>query len=643
MDHMNSNYVSNATHDGVTKGRGAAGHDLEAYTVVLSVAAHLLSTLFGGGSSVTVIIAITTRRNINKYSYTLVLTLFFACCTLNFVWSPLEVTDLIMYHYTRRHPCSGFLAAKTAAYIFLVLVLSLVIVLLSAEGMVRMKNKYGRVLRKLWPLLTCVFVVFISIFLSAVFVAVSAQHVGGPGAPSYVLEDSDTRSTFLALVTFAFGVSLLTLAALGLVLLKEMVYWEDGRPHLRQKNMKLTIPEFLISQSNACADNDGGFEPSQSGTPSPSTPKLLMVSDPDTASIKGEDANTISELPSPIIKPMGNRLGINMAQVLGRRRHTICQISDSSNVSTPADPISKAKQYNYVRKFSVDISALQAQLQNPKIFKDAPFQSDIDLTKRPPAEGSKPAAPRPLLPLKPLPLKLDEKEEKTKTAQEEKDTQEPISAGLNIPAPPVITVSNEDAQSNHFDMDTPSDIHVSDIPNDTHGSNKTNDTDVTDILIDIHASRESFHAQNNLNSHALAAQKPTSLAFKDTDATEEHISAPTLESAQSDPSDTESEGQKMARLTLLMCLTFVLNMLPVFVTEALRTTLSRHAFINISTCTLAVSAIQTIVYPHLIACSDDVVHRAVHKLKARLRNVCSCRSDRQSHCQVEESSSTSQV
>jgi hypothetical protein len=47
-------------------------------------------------------------------------------------------------------------------------------------------------------------------------------------------------------------------------------------------------------------------------------------------------------------------------QVLGRRRHTICQIGDSS---TPPDTIAKAKQYNYVRKFSVDISALQVQLQ----------------------------------------------------------------------------------------------------------------------------------------------------------------------------------------------------------------------------------------------------------------------------------------
>jgi hypothetical protein len=45
-----------------------------------------------------------------------------------------------------------------------------------------------------------------------------------------------------------------------------------------------------------------------------------------------------------------------------RRRHTIGQIG-----STGLDVMEKAKQYNYVRKFSVDIQALQAQLENPKM------------------------------------------------------------------------------------------------------------------------------------------------------------------------------------------------------------------------------------------------------------------------------------
>lgn len=191
---------------------------------------------------------------------------------------------------------------------------------------------------------------------------------------------------------------------------------------------------------------------------------------------------------------------------------------------------------------------------------------------------------------------------------------EPGSAGLSIP-PPVIMVSNEDAQSNYGDTE---------VPNDPHGS------------------KESFQHQTHLNSNSNA-QKPTTLAFKESQDADEPTSVPTLESAQSEPSEEESEGQKMARLTLFLCLTFVLNMAPLLITLGLLSRMNTHAYTNISTCTLAISVIQTIVYPHLIACSDDVVHRAVQKLKTRCRSLCSRSSGSDSHCQVEESSSTSQV
>lgn len=258
----------------------------------------------------------------------------------------------------------------------------------------------------------------------------------------------------------------------------------------------------------------------------------------------------------------------------------------------------------------MDISALQAQLQNPKIFKDAPFQSDIDLTKRAAADSAKNSAPKPLLPLKPLPLKFDEKDEKGKTSEPDTTLKEPGSAGLSIP-PPVIMVSNEDTQSNYGD---------------------------TEAANDLHGSKESFQQHPNSN-----AQKPTTLAFKESQDADEPTSVPTLESAQSEPSEEESEGQKMARLTLFLCLTFVLNMAPLLITLGLLSRMNTHAYTNISTCTLAISVIQTIVYPHLIACSDDVVHRAVQKLKTRCRSLCRRSSGPESHCHVEESSSTSQV
>lgn len=85
---------------------------------------------------------------------------------------------------------------------------------------------------------------------------------------------------------------------------------------------------------------------------------------------KEDNTSTLGDLPSPS-RSKGSHLGVNMAAYLGRRRHTIGQIG-----TTGIEPLERAKQYNYVRKFSVDIQALQAQLENPKRHaSDFPFSS----------------------------------------------------------------------------------------------------------------------------------------------------------------------------------------------------------------------------------------------------------------------------
>lgn len=177
-----------------------------------------------------------------------------------------------------------------------------------------MKTCFGKFMRRVWPLTSTVIAVVSSSLLTAIFIMKCMQYED-EATFSYIFVDGDIRSIFLALTALAVCMAVAVLVVLVVLIVNEAVYCEEGRPHFRQKKVKLAVPEFLISQSNACADNDGGFEPSQSGTPSPSTPKLLIVGDPETSSIKGEDTCPISELPSPLVKPMGNRLGINMAQV----------------------------------------------------------------------------------------------------------------------------------------------------------------------------------------------------------------------------------------------------------------------------------------------------------------------------------------
>lgn len=587
------------------------GQILEAYTVVLSVTCHLLSLFFGGGSSMAVMVAIMTRSNISKYSYLLVVTFLIACCCFNFVYTPMEVVDLLVYHADYVHPTRHFVATKTVIFIFLLALINMVIVALTAEGLLRTSNCYGRLFQRIWPMIASIMTLLVSFILAGIFMGPTAEHPG-PNKGFYVLTHRGVRITFLTLLVFLMCTAALACFILIIQMLKTNVYWEDGRLHLRQKKLKLALPEFLISQSNnACEEVESGFEndQDQSRTPSPSTPKLLTVCE----QVKGEDATPIADLPHTPPRPSGNRLGINMSQVLGRRRHTICQISDSSSPSAaPVDPIAKAKQYNYVRKFSVDISALQAQLQNPKIFKEAPYQSDIDLAKK--SDGAKAPAPKPLLPLKPLKSQLDEIQDRPSSLPEKPEN--PTPGALPIPPPPVIMVSNEDV-----------------VPEHEEGEHNVNSINVDGI----NGKTEAFPPP------VVTVQKPASLPLKDT-CTDDLTSAPTLESAITDPSEVESEGQKIVRLALCMALTFIITILPVMVTEILRNRLSEHAFVNISSCTLAVSTIQTIVYPNLLICIDDVVHKAVQKLKARAKNLfkCSSKLDNQ-HTHVEDTSSTSQV
>lgn len=244
------------------------------------------------------------------------------------------------------------------------------------------------------------------------------------------------------------------------------------------------------------------------------------------------------------------------------------------------DPMARAKQYNYVRKFSVDIAALQAQLQNPKIFRDAPYQSDIDICKK-----ARSQAPQTLTLMQPLPRTADE---------EERVLENKLTVADNptkIPSPPVvIMVSNEDVPAS-----------TSNTPNKSPDPSDT------------------FHEDTKANNSAGdAALRASSLDF--TQSGEDHISVPTLESAASSHSHTENG--RMTRLTVQMALTFVLTMVPVFVVELIQSILGKHAYINIFTCALAISSIQTIVYPHLLASNDDAVHKAVQKLKNQSKSFC---------------------
>jgi len=97
--------------------------------------------------------------------------------------------------------------------------------------------------------------------------------------------------------------------------------------------------------------------------------------------------------------------------------------------------------------------------------------------------------------------------------------------------------------------------------------------------------------------------------FKDASAAEENTTDRSIHG--STKSQSSSEGQ---RLSLLLCVTFCIFMLPVLVAEVTRMSMNQEMFANIHTICLAFCSLQTIVYPVLLARCDRVVRRSVGEM-----------------------------
>ena len=317
--------------------------------------------------------------------------------------------------------------------------------------------------------------------------------------------------------------------------------------------------------------------------------------------------------------------------MLGRRRHTICQIGDSSN---PPDPITKAKQYNYVRKFSVDISALQAQLENPKLFKDtAPFVSDQDLRQRQ-QQQNKPKLPEARGPLLPLPS-LGPRQEGGEAG----------SLKLSLPTrPPVITVSEEVKE------DVEGEIEEEEGEKE-EGEEKGKGLNSTTVRTEYTPIVNKAELTNipRLPVTCPVDEEEEEEEEEEEREEEERVGNPcgeedaSYKSASNDNRLTDCD-QDFVKMTLLMTLTFFLCTFPLLLIEAMKDSVNAHTYVNISTCTRALSSIQTIIYPHIVTCMDSVVNKAVNRLKVQFGRACALRDGDCIEMQPDPgSSSTSQM
>ena len=121
-----------------------------------------------------------------------------------------------------------------------------------------------------------------------------------------------------------------------------------------------------------------------------------------------------------------------------------------------------------------------------------------------------------------------------------------------------------------------------------------------------------------------AAESQRFLDNRDIDSVEHHqhrCSTANLDSSGGSESSSVSEAHQLARLALMLSTTFCLSMLPLLVTELARNSVTSLTYVNVHTFCLAVSSLQTVVYPQLLAWADHVVHRSLKTLHTRLYRV----------------------
>ncbi|XP_046359778.1 uncharacterized protein LOC124137493 [Haliotis rufescens] len=529
---------------------------LEAYSVVLSVTTLLLAAIGGGAGSLTVICAILEGKSIHKLSYSIILVLLFACLVLDLLWTPQEILHLLYYHYTYQNPTQYFKIFVHGMYLLLSIVMAVAIVFVSAENIFRQCSHMGKMFQKIWSITGSITAVLVGLCMAGSYLVISTQNE--TNVPEYFVV-FNSRSFCMKVVILGIF-TFLVLAIMLCVIFSAIIHKKHSGGFHGNSNSgcKHQVPTLLIRdpEGNPSEDESEDTPSVHAASPLP----LLAINAAGGPSRDG---------PMPISPKNKNMLGVNMTQILGRRRHTICQIGDSS--TNFMDPAEKAKKYTYVRKFSVDISALQAQLENPKLFSGkAPFQSDTDLQSK-----SRNNSQKGRLPLKTPVLKFDEKDEKVESEEVKNDVR---------PMLPLITVSDDegtekeevDAKSEHESVE--------------EGSEK----DKTTLTFKLPNMSEECHGSDHESLHSFDNDSTTDLTLSFT------------------------------KLSCLLSVTFCLCTLPLFLTEVLRNHLSTIAYINITTCTLALSTIQTIIYPQVIICMDSVVHRAVHKLWIRFLRRCRC-------------------
>lgn len=511
---------------------------LELSFAILSVSALSLSALLGTSGNLFVIITMCRKRLFRKVRYALLLLLMFASLLTDIVYCPVELARIALY-LNSNNSWMKLKYVSSSIYLLVFSAVSCVLLFISLKNLCIVTEKFTRAYR--FALCAfCVITTMLVIFCPAV----------GYGMLSKLEEEEYNSSTpfhilnakpFLFRITyFSLWIMIILFVLAGMISFIVVTHRakrseldvssEYSQPHNPNKS---TIPKVLVKHLENSLHSDEEEEEDEEDEDEDRSANQLL----DSYSGKEDNTSTLGDLPSPP-RPKGNHLGVNMAAYLGRRRHTIGQIG-----TTGLETLEKAKQYNYVRKFSVDIQALQAQLENPKRHASGlPFSSDTEIQK---------------------------------SLQKSNDKEDMLKRIKLAQQSPLVQ------------------------------NNRTTES-VKETDADSQTSRNSVK-----NSNEMLHELPPLLTISDTTADEFRERA-----HERDPSSS------FIKLSCSLVLTFLCCALPMFIIETLKEFISVSVYINLLTFTLALSTIQTLIFPLIISILDFHVYKCFQKMLSTIHIKC---------------------
>ena len=588
---------------GVVMQNETEGTRLELYSIVLSTTIMILAILFGGGGCITVLIAMFMHRLLRKLRFVFIGILLLVCCFFDLVWCPIEIARLVIHHQNingnivSAHTVRDLKYFGSSLYILLLCTIASIIVLICVQNLLKIIRKYDTIPKMTLGVCFVLIWLIISISLTIAYILVSN------GDQDDQVYHSINRNSFyfkLGLQTLWITLLLLPIILMALIYFHTKFYKTKLQKEISElpSTDNFTVPSLIIKSFEEMADEEmeessiaaspssDKAKDSASGSPvskssksalskktgSPSSQKVVFA---DTPKSTREDATASKKIGENFKSP--NHLGVNMAAILGRRRHTIAQISDPN-----IDLLQKAKTYNYVRKFSVDISALQAQLENPKLSNNFPFRSQQDIISSP-EDG------------------LEKDNQSTGSQQKifNRQSMDEIMKGQEIAEEP-------EKENEEF-------------------VNQSNETK-TEMG---NCETESFHSQNVSICSARSIQDsvcptPPLISLTQSNGEERQIEIMNDDNNFDESNQSKQFSSKFitkpCKLSCLLVATFILSILPMFVTELLRD----HGqfpdvYINLVTCMTAVTSVQTMIYPQMIFCIDTEVNKAVNQFLTRTR------------------------